>query len=144
MGPPMFVVTQKLKAVRLALKNLHTIKYTKLAARVASQEKILKQVQSNALNDPTNVSLCETEKAARDNFKQLVNEELGLMRQKAKVEWLDQMDTNSAFFHSKVKERHNQCRISSIQDSQGNLLTDMKEVQEEFLSFYDAISGTKQ
>jgi len=51
--------------------------------------------------------------------------ELGRMRQKAKVEWLDKMDTNSAFFHSKVREQHMSCKITPIHNSRGKLFMEI-------------------
>lgn len=140
----MFKVTQKLKAVKVALKRLHRNKYTKLAARVESKEETLKQVQMQLMSQPNDASLSLLEKTLKEEYKQLMNAELGLMKQKAKVEWLDKMDKNFTFFHAKVKEQHITCRISSIHNSLGNLITNMDEVQNEFLNYYNDLLGNTQ
>lgn len=70
-GTPMFKVTQKFKAVKLALKKLHINKYTKLAARVEAKEEALKLIQLQLLQSPNDTLLCLQEKELKNEYKQL-------------------------------------------------------------------------
>lgn len=91
----------------------------------------------------TNTLLQEEESRLKAEYLTLVSWELILLQQKEKVHWLKMGDTNSSFFHAKIKERRTNSRITSIHNSEGILLTETIVVEEEFLSFFTELLGTK-
>lgn len=68
---------------------------------------------------------------------------MDLLKQKTKTQWLIQNDTNYAFFHAGIKEKNAHSRIYSIHDESGQLLTDMTEVRDEFIRYYEQLLGSK-
>lgn len=54
---PMFILTRKLKVVKLALKKLHRNKYAKLAARVETHELALNRIHDQISQGSSYVSL---------------------------------------------------------------------------------------
>lgn len=90
------------------------------------------------------MQLQQQEKRTKADYSKLVNAELALIKQKAKSDWLQLSDTNSSFFHSRIKERRTSCKITSIFSDEGNLITDEIGVQEELLKFYNEILGTSE
>lgn len=138
-GTPMYRVVMKLKAVKMALKQLHRDQYSKISDKVKSVSGKLQQVQDLLITSPSDCELQKQEKHCRQLYKRLVSAELSLLKQKAKVDWLQKNDTNSEFFYSKVKEKHSQSRITSIYNREGELITDVEGVQNEFLNYFQEI-----
>lgn len=62
-----------------------------------------------------------------------------ILQQKSKVEWLKLGDGNNSFFHATVKEKNKRIGIYQLEDSTGRLLTDLQEIENEVLSFYDGL-----
>lgn len=141
-GTPMYRLTQKLKRVKRALKELHMDSFSHLADRVAEQAQLLQHAQELLQLHPFDLQLQQQERMLKADYKKLVNAELALLKQKAKSDWLNLSDTNSKFFHNRIKERRAQCKITSIFTDTGELITDEKGVQDEFLKFYDQILCT--
>lgn len=65
-----------------------------------------------------------------------------MLQQKAKIHWLKMGDTNSSFFHAKIKERRAAVRIPSIHNIDGRLLTEAADVESEFVRFFTDLLGT--
>nr|GEX54718.1 hypothetical protein [Tanacetum cinerariifolium] len=63
------------------------------------------------------------------------------LKQKAKIEWLDVGDSNSAFFHKFVKSRNRSCRIEVIRGD-GDTDVTGSLVAETFISHYQKFLGT--
>lgn len=63
-------------------------------------------------------------------------------KRSAKITWLNEMDINSAYFHSKIKERLHRGRIISIHDADGVLTTDAGSIKNAFIQFYQGLFGT--
>lgn len=140
-GTPMYVLMHELKATKKLLKNLHRSKYTQLAAKVEACSKELHIVQEELSRTPLDPLLQEAEKELQNSYQSLVNAELQLLKQQAKVTWLQCNDANTYYFHSRVKERYSRHKITSIYTADGQLLTYIEQVHYEFLNFYDGILG---
>lgn len=130
--------------MKLASKNLHRDSFSKLEERVAVKAQHLHDIQGALQNCPFDVALLEEEKVVKAEYQSLLNAELALLRQKAKAEWLYKSDTNSSFFHSRIKERRISCRVTSIYNDKNELITEEGEIHKEFLRFYKEILGTSE
>lgn len=69
---------------------------------------------------------------------------MALTSQRTKSKWVKEIDTNSKYFHILIKERHNRAKISSITSVNGRVITDPKEVEAEFVSYYAQLFSTEQ
>ena len=59
-------------------------------------------------------------------------------KQKARVDWLQEGDKNTAFFHKSVQARRNRSYISSLVTSDGTHLTSSQAISREAIQFYSA------
>lgn len=141
-GTPMFRLVKKLKYVKHGLKNLHRSEYENISARVNMHKHQLDRVQTEMRIFPDNDVLIGEEKILNEAYQNSVRAEMLLLKQKTKAQWLIQNDTNSAFFHASVKEKNVKAKITSIHDEDGHVLTDMAEVREEFIRYYEKLLGS--
>ncbi|XP_074318879.1 uncharacterized protein LOC141655711 [Silene latifolia] len=71
---------------------------------------------------------------ARDSF----------LQQKAKAQWIDEGDSNAAYFHNVIKKICLRNKIVQIEDQNGKLCTDTLSIQDAFLKFYQGLLGSKK
>ncbi|GJV67697.1 putative RNA-directed DNA polymerase [Tanacetum coccineum] len=64
------------------------------------------------------------------------------LKQRAKIEWLDVGDSNSAYFHKSIKSRNQRSRIEVITNSDNDQVTG-NQIQNVFVSHYNAFLGTQ-
>nr|GEU47038.1 hypothetical protein [Tanacetum cinerariifolium] len=73
-------------------------------------------------------------------FNEAILLEERFLKQKAKVDWLRDGDSNSAYFHKSVKSRISQSRIDVITNSEG-LIFENEKVGDAFFSHYEVFLG---
>lgn len=71
----------------------------------------------------------------------MANEEI-LSKQKSRIQWLKEGDTNSGFLHSQMKNRWNQNKILAIMNADGTLRTGQKEIQDIAVNHFQALLRT--
>nr|XP_043639249.1 uncharacterized protein LOC122610319 [Erigeron canadensis] len=82
-------------------------------------KKLKHEVQKALDKDPTNLELREEAVVYLKAYNEAVLDEERFLKQKAKVNWLNVGDSNSAYFHKVVKSQAARSRIDSVLDSQG-------------------------
>ncbi|GKV39884.1 hypothetical protein SLEP1_g47585 [Rubroshorea leprosula] len=140
-GCPMFVVVQKLKLVKQKMKQLHKNRYGNLEGRIKDMAAELQNVQASMQNALFDETLVANEKELQHELTKLERANLSVIAQRAKVTWLKEMDSNSAYFHAKVKERQHRSVINSILNSEGVRVTQPELIEQEFLMFYQNLFG---
>nr|GEU50184.1 hypothetical protein [Tanacetum cinerariifolium] len=78
----------------------------------------------------------------RGELKKMQMDEVNLLYQKAKVEWLQEGDYNTAYFHKILKGRKHKGRIVEVSDESGQRFEN-EEVAEPFLKHFKKNLGTK-
>nr|GEW31844.1 hypothetical protein [Tanacetum cinerariifolium] len=63
-----------------------------------------------------------------------------LVQQKAKIEWLEEGDSNSTYFHKAVKSRISRSRIDVVTDAMGSVFQN-EDVDKAFISHYEIFLG---
>ncbi|CAN1163366.1 hypothetical protein LINPERHAP2_LOCUS24999 [Linum perenne] len=63
-------------------------------------------------------------------------EEEALLCKRAKVNWLQQGDRNSKFFHAAVRYRKQRNQITKLQDDQGIWISDPEKLKDLAISFF--------
>lgn len=126
-----------------ALKSLHRTKYNHLSQRVEEATAKLAEIQQKMMISPFDEAIIQQEKDAREEVKNLQRAKLSLASQRAKVDWLSDMDANTKFFHAKVKEKMHRSKILHIMNEDGNVLTQPEDVKQEFIRYYTHLFGAK-
>nr|GFA49893.1 hypothetical protein [Tanacetum cinerariifolium] len=136
----MYQITAKLKALKKPMRkllqsqgNLHT--------RVNSLRSDLDEVQKALDINPHDMVLREAEAAKLQAFMEAKLVEERFLKQKAKIDWLEVGDSNSAFFHKSIKSKNQKSRIEVILDANNVEITGPM-VAELFVSHYKQFLGT--
>ncbi|GKA24782.1 hypothetical protein Tco_0710815 [Tanacetum coccineum] len=90
--------------------------------------------------DPSNNTLHEEEAVNVQAFNEAILLEEMFLRQKAKIDWLREGDSNSAYFHKAVKSRVSRSRIDVVSNSDG-VLFENEHVPEAFVAHYEVFLG---
>lgn len=64
-------------------------------------------------------------------------------RQRCKTKWLTEGDVNSSFFHRLVAARRRRSTIVEVLSREGRSLTEDRDIEQEFLSFYEDLYTKK-
>lgn len=65
-----------------------------------------------------------------------------ILMQKSKVTWLKLGEGNNAYFHAIVQGKNKQIELHKMEDNNGNVLRDFKDIEKEILIFYGELIGT--
>nr|GEZ92111.1 hypothetical protein [Tanacetum cinerariifolium] len=121
-GHSMFQVTQKMKNLKKPLwKLLHD--QGNLHDWVNRLRVELDVVQKALDSDPSNSMLRDEEAVYIQALNDAIIDEERFLRQKAKIQWLDVGDSNSAYFHKTVKSKNQRNRIEVITNSTNAVVT---------------------
>lgn len=66
-----------------------------------------------------------------------------MLMQRAKVDWIRKGDGNNSFFHAIIKSRNNRRNIYMLQKTDGTLLENQSEIEDEIMDFYKKLMGTE-
>ncbi|KAG7541754.1 Endonuclease/exonuclease/phosphatase superfamily [Arabidopsis thaliana x Arabidopsis arenosa] len=141
-GSTMFSLCQKLKAVKVACKALNRSSFSNIQARTAEAHESLTRIQSQILTTPT-TSLFDEEKVARNRWTFLSTAEESFLRQKSRLRWCDEGDSNTSFFHKSVKAHQANNRICSLKNDLDERVTDKTLLKEMVVTYYQQLLGTK-
>ena len=68
--------------------------------------------------------------------------EESITRQKARIDWINLGDGNTAFFHASVRQRQISSGLSSLVGNSGSSLLSFQDIEIEVLQFYSQLVGT--
>ncbi|XP_019239018.1 PREDICTED: uncharacterized protein LOC109219060 [Nicotiana attenuata] len=135
-------VWRNLKSVKAALKLLNNEEFKNVKEKIKNTRKELNEIQDNMKNaDPTN-HLFEEEKKLLLQLEKWDKIEESIYKQKSRVQWLRLGDTNSASFFASMKGRKAQNQITKLTNSNGEILTEARRIEEEVTDFYKSLMGT--
>nr|GEX69325.1 hypothetical protein [Tanacetum cinerariifolium] len=135
----MYRVVQKLKNLKKPFRKLLYDKGN-LHANVTHLRTELNTVQTLLDADPFNTQLRKSEAACVVEFNQAVLMEERFLKQKAKVQWLKEGDSNSSYNHKAVKIRVSRSRIDVVTNVEG-ILFENEVVSEAFVTHYEMFLG---
>ncbi|GJS81519.1 hypothetical protein Tco_0748060 [Tanacetum coccineum] len=135
----MFRIVKKLKSMKKPLRKL-LFEKGNLHANVDRLRVELDQIQTLLDKDPFNYILREKEATCVVAFNQAILEEERFLKQKAKIHWLKEGDSNSAYFHKAVKSRVSRSRIDVVTNGDG-VLFENENVPSAFVDHYEAFLG---
>ncbi|KAF7849562.1 hypothetical protein BT93_L0631 [Corymbia citriodora subsp. variegata] len=120
-GTPMYNLCTKLKLLKGKLKQLNKELYSDISMRSA------------------NSALVEFEMAQTREYYVLRSLEESFFKQKSRIRWLKEGNQNIRFFHHTINHHHLRNRIITIQDGAGNMVSELEEVQQAFVSYFQEL-----
>ncbi|GJV50983.1 MACPF domain-containing protein CAD1 [Tanacetum coccineum] len=137
----MFQVTTKLKALKRPLRKL-VHDQGNLHDRVNKLRHELDVVQKSLDLRPDDQILREEEAVYVQAFNEAKLDEERFLKQKAKIEWLNVGDSNSAYFHKSLKSRIQRSRIEVVLGTD-NIELSGPNVPDAFVHHYEMFLGTQ-
>ncbi|GJY67502.1 hypothetical protein Tco_0469740, partial [Tanacetum coccineum] len=139
-GHSMYQVVQTLKSLKKPFRKLMHDQGN-LHERVNRLRDELDVVQKALDQDPSNSDLRDEEAVYLQAFNDAKIDEECFLRQKAKIEWLEVGDSNSAYFHKTIKNRNQRSRIDVITNS-NNVEVTGNHIPNVFVLDYKDFLGT--
>nr|GFC10182.1 hypothetical protein [Tanacetum cinerariifolium] len=135
----MFRVVKKLKGLK---KPILKLMYDKgnLHTNVVRLREELDKVQTDLDSDPNNLSFWEKEAATVADFNEALLMEEKFLKQKEKITWLKEGDSNTAYFHKVIKSRVSRSRIDVVTNANGNV-HHSTDVAKAFINHYEIFLG---
>ncbi|KAJ8505060.1 hypothetical protein OPV22_005946 [Ensete ventricosum] len=143
-GSPPYILCQKLKACKAALKKWNSTTFGNINDRVQLCKKELMAVQSELNLQPLDANLIYKEAAARNNFMQALKQEECFLKQKSRQHWLTLGDSNTKFFYAAIATRRATNRIKKCKGIDGNLIEDLDEVKNYTKQFFYSLLNQEQ
>ena len=110
-----------------------------LSKKVCKLQKRLDRLRSVSMGrGPT-----EEELAVASQLREAMRQEEIWLKQRSRVLWLRVGDRNTGYFQGQDAHRKRINRITSLENSQGQILQDPEEVKEEISNFYHALYQTQ-
>ncbi|XP_049371526.1 uncharacterized protein LOC125836395 [Solanum verrucosum] len=101
----MYGVWQKLKRVKIALKELNIAEYQGVETRIKMYRHQLHDLQNIIRQPGQSTDILQLEKEVKENLEKWLNIEESILKQKSIVQWLQLGDVNTSYFHSSLKNR---------------------------------------
>ncbi|KAJ9561560.1 hypothetical protein OSB04_006720 [Centaurea solstitialis] len=139
-GTFMYRVTTRLKALKEPLRKLRR-SYGNLSSKANDLKEELNVIQLACDLDPFNEDLREDLQAIRLAYQKVCSDENEALKQRAKVHWLREGDSNTRFFHNVVRERRHINQVRSVCNSEGVFVYD-EDVASAFINHLKGYMGT--
>ncbi|XP_043694278.1 uncharacterized protein LOC122644988 [Telopea speciosissima] len=144
-GSPMSILLQKLHLLKTKLKGWSRALFHNLDGQVEELKAELDRLQSSALTCNPDGDLVRRERETANRLHKIMNIREFELRQKSRVKWLQNGDSNSDFFHRSLWMRRAQNCITAIHDSNGDLISDEDAICVEATRFFEStFMGTSQ
>ncbi|XP_052627262.1 uncharacterized protein LOC128133760 [Lactuca sativa] len=138
-GIKMFQLVQKLKILKKPIRKLLRIQ-GHLSEKVDHCRKELEAVQADLDKEPFNSELRDLEAIFLVEFNKAYAEEESFLKQKAKVGWLKEGDSNSKYFHKVVKGKIIRNNIKAVMNDEGNWI-EGEDVPKVFIEYFSKFLG---
>ncbi|XP_071920627.1 uncharacterized protein [Coffea arabica] len=142
-GDGMTKFVQKLRAVKGCLRGWNVQVFGNIFNRVREAEVDLKQreAQYDIQRDSGSISALEEAKAIHARS---LAWECEYWRQKAGIRWLQVGDANTAFFHSRCRQRRNVNFVARIKDQSGTWVEDIQDIKRSAVDFFASLLASEQ
>ncbi|XP_056690293.1 uncharacterized protein [Spinacia oleracea] len=135
-GTKMFILINKLKRVKQALKELNKVGFIDIHGADLRAYQNMVNAQSAMHNNLTDQGVADAELTAIQEYKEKHKAYLAFLSQKAKLSWLKDGDENTSFFPQSIKTRKMQNQVYSIYDMKGEWKDTADGVSQAFLEYY--------
>ncbi|KAG7576912.1 hypothetical protein ISN45_Aa03g012390 [Arabidopsis thaliana x Arabidopsis arenosa] len=143
-GLPVFSLRDfcfKLKKMKRPIKDLMKENFSDLEKRVAEAHSTLDALQLLTLNDPSPINI-QNEISAKEVWLHLSLAEESFFKQKSRLRWLGEGDSNTSFFHSVTAARNAKNAIKFLMKPDGSLTSSLQEVHDLAVEHFAGILRT--
>ena len=135
----MYKVCSKLKLLKARLKLLNKNSFSDISSRTEQARNELFTVQMALELRPFDQNLLDSEAELLRTYSSLRLQEESFFRQKSRIRWLKEGDSNTKFFHHFVNKRCAQNHILSVSTNEGNILSDPVEIRNHIVSHFQVL-----
>ncbi|KAK1305934.1 hypothetical protein QJS10_CPA10g01485 [Acorus calamus] len=138
-GSPLFILAQKLKRLKMTLKNWNAQCFSPVHRRIQETRLRLETTQSLLQRDPNNLHLIQQERMDRILYEETLTQEESFIRQKSRQMWLQLGDRNSKFFYASISGRKASNTLRKVTCSDGSTLFESADVEHETIQYHSAL-----
>lgn len=139
-GNPWHVFTSKLKRVKEKLRKLNKHKGN-VHSKVLAAKAALLQFQ-NSMSSIPSVQQLITEDSLIKVYQDAIFEEEMFLKQKSRICWLKNGDSNNSFFFRSCNKRWNSNKILFLEDRNGDLRSSHCDIAQEAVDYFSNLFGT--
>ncbi|XP_060188598.1 uncharacterized protein LOC132617573 [Lycium barbarum] len=135
-GNPMWRLQQKLKFLAKELSKWSRHSIGDVFEKVKELEKQVSEAETAYLNSDSDIDRMLLNKSKAEYIKWLKMED-SIIRQKARIKWAEDGDSNTKYFHSTIRARRRRAQIFKIKDQQGHWVegnTDISKAATDYFS----------
>ncbi|XP_060183358.1 uncharacterized protein LOC132613361 [Lycium barbarum] len=137
-GNPLQALHQKIKNVCSRLSAWSRIAFGDIYEEPKRLEILIRSLEEAMILDTSSESRMQLARARAELSRFLILQD-SILRQKARVRWLSEGDTNSAFFHGIIKGRRKRLNIQKIRDEDDNLFEGTAAIAEAAVVFFQKL-----
>lgn len=139
-GTSMFIISKKLKLLKGTIRNFNRDNYSGIERRVSEAAAALAICQQNFLSNPT-TALADLEKEAHSSWMKLALAEEKFLYQRSRVQWLQNGDSNTAFYFKVVAARRSSNQIHFLIGLDGRRIESKAEIESHCVDFFQKLLG---
>nr|XP_028947429.1 uncharacterized protein LOC114820607 [Malus domestica] len=137
-GCPMFVMLEKLKALKRCLRVWNSTVFGDVHRNVTFAKERLQNIQNSISSDGNSQEKFNEEVVAKTAVLDALQMQEAFWHDRARVKWLTEGDRNTAFFHAYARGRHSSSRIVNLLDGE-NVLSSHTAIVDHVVNFYQSL-----
>ncbi|XP_062103902.1 uncharacterized protein LOC133815024 [Humulus lupulus] len=141
-GTLMYCLINKLKKLRGVLAKINKDGKGDVFVQDAKKYHKLMEIQGKIKETPGNTQLMNEEISCRVEYQHAHQNMIQFLKQKVKMEWLNQGDENTKVFHRCIRTRRIQNSLHSIWDMKGQWFDTQEGVTQAFQDYYTELLGS--
>lgn len=142
-GRPLRCVMNKLKNLRNDLRVWNKDVFGNCKISIATLQQELQCVQMQIAVSGYTEALFDEEVNVQAKLESALSTQASLLRQKCRVDWLQDGDRNTSFFHRSIQERRATNSISAML-IEGAVVTDLEKIADHVVDFYKDLFSSNQ
>ncbi|KAJ0983713.1 hypothetical protein J5N97_011968 [Dioscorea zingiberensis] len=143
-GNPMHTTSHRLHNLKNDLTKKCMGHSGKLETKIKQIEEQITQIESRECTNTTNRDIWKTLRPLYMRHQAYLRQHTTYWAQKSRLQWMQNGDCNTKYFHQATKNHRNNNRILHIKDKVGNILTDPSEIEATFIQHYTDLWASSQ
>ncbi|XP_033134016.1 uncharacterized protein LOC117127540 [Brassica rapa] len=133
-------VSKKLKELKGVIKSFSREHFSHLEQRVEEAFTDLCLAQANSLDNPSPTAT-NLERDAHHRWHVLAKAEDSFLKQRSRVQWSVDGDSNTAYYHGIIKSRQAQNQIVFLLGRDGTIIDRIEDIKEHAVDYYTLLLG---